>query len=73
MTNLELEKKVKELETKLDESVGVLSRMGQKLNRYDEIISSLKDENDRLKPVVDALKLANNTSMKILADLTKVR
>ena len=66
MTNLELEKKVKELEKQLNESIAVISRLGKRVNDFDQIISTMKDENLQLQAVVNNLRTANNNVMDLL-------
>jgi uncharacterized coiled-coil protein SlyX len=71
MTNIELEKKIKDLENQLDETKQVIAKLSGRMFRHDEVVGFLRDELDRQKTLVEALKVANNNAMKSLSELLK--
>ena len=56
MTNLELEREVKKLQKQSDEVIQVIQRMGQKNVSYDQIVTQLKEQVERLGVDISSLK-----------------
>jgi len=69
MTNLELVKEVSTINERLDENIEVLQRLSQKQVKDDQIVVSMKDEVDRLRVEMDAVKQAINNVMDHLKNM----